>query len=56
MRDILEAESAMLSARNALCSAVIQWHISELALRRDMGVLDISDAGMWLVDNGEKHD
>ncbi|MEI7902083.1 MAG: TolC family protein [bacterium] len=56
MRDILEAESAMLDARNALCSSVIQWHISELALRRDMGVLDVSDAGIWPVANGEQHD
>ncbi len=37
MRDILEAESAMLSARNALCSAVINWRTSELALRTAMG-------------------
>ncbi|MDD4101922.1 MAG: TolC family protein [Kiritimatiellae bacterium] len=47
MRDILEAEGAMLSARNALCSAVILWWRSDLELRRDLGVLDISDAGMW---------
>lgn len=53
MRDILEAESAMLSARNALCSAVIEWRMSDLELRRDMGVLKISDAGMWREDNGE---
>jgi outer membrane protein TolC len=56
MRDILEAESAMLSARNAFCSAVIQWRMSDLELRRDMGVLDVSDAGMWRVGNGVNHD
>ena len=43
MRDILEAESAMLTARNALCSAVISWRISDLSLRSSMGTLD---AGM----------
>ena len=53
MRDILEAESAMLSARNALCAAVIKWRMSDLELRRDMGVLRISEAGMWLDANGE---
>ena len=47
MRDILEAEGAMLSARNALCSAVILWWRSDLELRRDLGVLDISEAGVW---------
>ena len=41
MRDILEAESAMLTARNALCSAVISWRISELALRSAMGTLEL---------------
>ena len=40
MRDILEAESAMLTARNALCSAVISWRISDLSLRSSMGTLD----------------
>ena len=55
MRDILEAESAMLSARNALCSAVIQWHLSDLELRRDMGVLEISETGMWCDVNGENN-
>jgi outer membrane protein TolC len=45
MRDILEAESAMLAARNAFCSAVIQWRMSDLVLRRDMGVLDMSTRG-----------
>lgn len=53
MRDILEAESAMLSARNALCSAVILWRVSELELRRDMGVLEISDSGMWRESSGD---
>ena len=55
MRDILEAESAMLSARNALCSAVIEWRMSDLELRRDMGVLKISEAGMWREDSGENN-
>ena len=41
MRDILEAESAMLTARNALCSAVISWRISELSLRTAMGTLEV---------------
>lgn len=56
MRDILEAESAMLTTRNAFCSAVIQWRISGLELRRDMGVLDVSDVGTWRDVNGEDHD
>ena len=42
MRDILEAESAMLTARNALCSAVISWRISDLSLRTAMGTLEVN--------------
>ena len=38
MRDILEAESALLTARNALCSAVIDWRMSDLSLRNAMGI------------------
>ncbi len=55
MRDILEAEGAMLGARNALCSAVISWWKSDLELRRDLGVLDISDAGVWHDFDGDEN-
>ena len=47
MRDILEAESALLSARNALCSAVIDWWASDLSLRCATGRLEISRDGTW---------
>jgi outer membrane protein TolC len=56
MRDVLEAESSLLTARNALCSAMILWRVSELELRRDMGVLRISEAGLWHRADGENHD
>lgn len=55
MRDVLEAQKALLSARNALCSALIDWRLTDLELRRDMGVLKLSEAGMWLVGNGDNH-
>lgn len=47
MRDILEAESALLTAQNALCSAVVEWRTSELSLRSAMGILAIKDDGTW---------
>jgi outer membrane protein TolC len=47
MRDILEAESALLSARNALCSAVIDWWTSDLELRCATGGLEIKRDGTW---------
>jgi outer membrane protein TolC len=45
MRDVLEAQSALLRARNSLCAAVIGWRISELELRRDMGTLEQNHRG-----------
>jgi len=36
----------LLQAQNNLCAAVIGWRISELALRRDMGVLTVSETGL----------
>ncbi len=47
MRDILEAESALLSARNALCSAVVDWRICDLTLRNTMGILLVDNDGTW---------
>ena len=47
MRDILEAESALLSARNALCSAVIEWWTGDLSLRTAMGSLTMGEDGRW---------
>ena len=47
MRDILEAESALLSARNSLCSAVIDWWTSDLALKCAIGELEIAQDGVW---------
>jgi outer membrane protein TolC len=55
MRDVLEAESSLLTARNAFCAAVISWRVNELELRRDMGILTISEAGVWRKLDGEKH-
>ena len=47
MRDILEAEAALLTARNALCSAVIDWWTSDLKLKCAMGALRIDREGTW---------
>ena len=55
MRDVLEAESALLTARNALCSALIDWRMSELQLRCDMGVLRMTESGTWSEGNGKGH-
>jgi outer membrane protein TolC len=48
MRDVLEAQKALLTAQDDFCAAVISWRMRELELRRDMGILEISDANVWL--------
>ena len=46
-RDVLEAESALLGARNALVSAVVKYRLSGLSLRRDLSALELSEEGLW---------
>ena len=46
-RDVLEAESALLNARNALVSAVVKYRLSGLSLRRDLSALELSEEGLW---------
>jgi outer membrane protein TolC len=47
MRDILEAESALLSARNALCSSIIDWKMCDLSLKNSMGIFTVKTDGVW---------
>ncbi len=47
IRDLLEAQEALLSAQNSLTSAIINYRISELELQRDIGVLHIDEKGIW---------
>ena len=47
IRDVLDAEDDLLTARNALVSAVIDYRIAGLELRRDMAELDITAEGLW---------
>jgi outer membrane protein TolC len=51
MRDVLEAQKALISAQDDLCAAIVGWQLRELELRRDMGILSISDVGMWQRNN-----
>jgi outer membrane protein TolC len=47
IRDILEAQEALLSAQNSLTAAVINYRITELELQRDMGLLKVDETGLW---------
>lgn len=47
IRDVLEAQEALLSAQNALTSALVNYRVSELELQRDLGLLEVNENGLW---------
>ncbi|MCE5341504.1 MAG: TolC family protein [Planctomycetaceae bacterium] len=47
MRDLTDAQDALLEAQNSLTAAVVQYRIAELNIQRDMGVLEIDENGLW---------
>ncbi|MGA1825994.1 MAG: TolC family protein [bacterium] len=47
IRDLLDAQDALLEAQNALTSAIVNYRIAELELQSDMGVLKINEKGLW---------
>lgn len=47
VRDLLFAQTSLLSAQNALTAALRNYRVAELELQRDMGVLEITDDGLW---------
>jgi outer membrane protein TolC len=46
-RDLLEAQNALLSSQNDLTSARVNYRIAELEIQRDMGLLTVTDQGLW---------
>lgn len=47
LRDILEAQDALLSARNALTASVVDYRVAELEFQRDTGLLAIDEKGLF---------
>ena len=47
MRDVLDAQAALLSAQNSLFSAIKGYRVNELNLQKELGVLDVSIDGVW---------
>ena len=46
MRDLLDAQDSLLTARNALTSALVSFRLAQLELQRDMGVLKFGTDGV----------
>ena len=47
IRDLLDAQDALLSAQNSLTAAFVNYRIAELELQRDLDVLKIDEQGLW---------
>ena len=47
MRDLLEAQDALLSAQNGLTSAAVGYRVAELEMQRNMGLLNVDERGLW---------
>jgi len=47
MRDLLEAQEALLEAQNNLTKAVVDYRVAELQFQRDTGLLKVDEKGLW---------
>ncbi len=47
VRDVLEAQESLVSAENALTSALVRYRLAEIEMQRDLGVLDVTADGLW---------
>ena len=56
IRDVLEAQEALVSAQNALTAAIVKYRVAELELQRDMGVLEVDEKGNWREYQPDKSD
>ena len=46
-RDLLEAQSALLSAQNNTTSTLVDYAVSKLNFYRDIGILKVRPDGLW---------
>ncbi len=46
IRDLLEAQDALVTAQNAFTSAMVSYRVAELEMQRDLEVLTVSDQGL----------
>ncbi len=47
IRDVLEAQDALLSAQNAFTDAVVAYRLGELGFQRNLGLLRVDGQGLW---------
>jgi len=47
IRNLLEAQDALLSAKTGLTRSVVDYRIAELELQRDLDLLKVNEQGLW---------
>lgn len=47
IRDLLDAQEALVSAQDQLTSNLVDYRVAVLGLQRDMGLLETDEKGMW---------
>jgi outer membrane protein TolC len=47
IRDLLDAQEALVSAQNELTANLVDYRVAVLGLQRDMGLLETDEKGMW---------
>lgn len=47
IRDVLEAQDALIEAQDGYTSSLVDYRVAELSLQRDLGVLEVSHDGLW---------
>lgn len=47
IRDVLDAESSLTRAKNALTAALVDYRVAELSIQRDLGLLEVNHEGLW---------
>jgi len=54
IRDVLEAQDDLVTAQDRLTNAIVSYRLSELAMQRDMGVLEVTKQGILKEYNEQK--
>lgn len=47
IRDLLEAQEALLNAQNNLTSAMVDYRLAEIRMQTDLGLLQVDGNGLW---------
>jgi len=51
IRDLLEAQEDLVEARDRLVSAVVNYHVATLNLKKDLELLEVNEKGLWREDD-----